>query len=128
MGIREYAAWTGTVLLGGLAVFQLLLALGLPLGKAAWGGKHRILPSGLRLGSLAAVGILAAAAWVLLARAGLASPGSEVLVVRIAVWVLAVYFGLNVGMNLVSKSPMERAIMTPVSALLVVCYVTVLFS
>ena len=122
MSTQQIAAWVGTAILVALIIFQILLALGLPLGKAAWGGQHRVLPSNLRLGSLAAVGILAIAAWILLARAGLVPPGAEPLVVKIVAWVFASYFALNVLMNLFSKSPVERAIMTPVSALLFASY------
>lgn len=126
MGIRGIAIWTGTAILSGLAVFQILLALGLPLGKAAWGGKHRVLPTALRLGSLAATAILAAAAWILWARAGIVAPGAEPLAVRLVAWIFAAYFGLNVLMNLLSRSPIERAIMTPAAALLFASYLTVL--
>ena len=126
MGIRDIAVWTGTAILSGLALFQVLLALGLPLGKAAWGGRHRILPPALRLGSLAAVGILATAGWILLARAGMVAPGAEPVAVRTVAWIFAAYFGLNVLMNLLSRSPIERAIMTPAATLLFASYLTVL--
>lgn len=126
MSIQEIAAWVGTGILAALIVFQILLALGLPLGRAAWGGRHRVLPSSLRLGSLAAVAILAVAAWILLARVGLVPPGADRPSVRIFAWVFASYFGLNVLMNLFSRSKIERAIMMPASALLFASYLTVL--
>ena len=126
MDIRDIAVWTGTAILSVLALFQILLALGLPLGKAAWGGRYRILPPALRLGSLAAVGILATAGWILLARTGMVAPGAEPVAVRIVAWIFAAYFGLNVLMNLLSRSPIERAIMTPTSALLFASYLAVL--
>jgi len=119
------AMWSGLVLLGGLAIFQILLAVGFPLGRFAWGGKHRVLPGKLRISSLASVAILGVAAWILLARAGHVAPGSEPLVVRIIAWVFTGYFGLNVLMNLASKSRLERAIMTPVALLLAACFLGV---
>ncbi|MFC2077200.1 hypothetical protein ACFLTM_00130 [Candidatus Bipolaricaulota bacterium] len=128
MTIHELAALIGTGILGLLASFQILLAAGLPLGAAAWGGRHRVLPRGLRFGSLAAAGILAVAAWMLLARSGLVVPGGEPLVVRIVAWVFAGYFGLNVLMNLTSKSRLERIVMTPTSVLLAACYLIVTIS
>ena len=128
MTSHEMAAMVGTGVLGALAVFQILLAAGLPLGRAAWGGRHRVLPRNLRLGSLAAVGILALAAWMLLARAGLVAPGGGSLVVRIVTWVFAGYFGLNVAMNLASRSRMERAVMTPVAAIVAACFAIVALS
>ena len=45
------------VLLAGLAVFQIALAAGAPLGHLAWGGKHRVLPKGLRIASALSVGL-----------------------------------------------------------------------
>jgi len=105
-----------------LMSFQALLALGMPLGKAAWGGEHRVLPANLRWASLAAVLILAVAAWMLLARAGLLPPGTDARIVRILTWCFGGYFTLNIVMNLLSKSFLERLIMTPVAVVLVVCF------
>jgi len=45
------------VLLGALAVFQALLALGAPLGRFAWGGQHLVLPTPLRIGSAVAIAV-----------------------------------------------------------------------
>ena len=53
------AALALTVLLALLAVFQLALALGAPLGHFAWGGAHRVLPRRLRIGSLVSIVIYA---------------------------------------------------------------------
>ncbi|MEU4496011.1 hypothetical protein AB0F96_21820 [Streptomyces sp. NPDC023998] len=56
----------------GLSLFQLALALGAPLGHAAWGGTHAgPLPTELRIASGAAILIWASAAMIVLHRAGL---------------------------------------------------------
>ncbi|TFC80303.1 hypothetical protein E3O45_02495 [Cryobacterium sp. TMS1-20-1] len=34
-----------------LAIFQLLLIAGLPLGRFAWAGRHEVLPTHLRIGT-----------------------------------------------------------------------------
>src|SRR6185369_13186591 len=73
--IQPSLAIAAAIVLGLLVVFQLLLAAGLPLGRAAWRGKYRVLPTGLRWASLAAAGVLGVAAWVVLARAGVVAPG-----------------------------------------------------
>lgn len=125
MPIRTVAVAAAVVLLAGLAVFQLLLAAGAPLGRAAWGGRHRTLPATLRRASLAAVGVLAAAAWVVLARAGTLPPGPEPLWIRAAAWVFGAYFTFNTVANAVSRSPAERVVMTPVAALLAASFVVV---
>ena len=51
------AAWVAVSGFGAMGFFQLMLALGMPWGKAAWGGKHRILPMSLRTASLISMGI-----------------------------------------------------------------------
>ncbi len=128
MNIHVAAAIIAAFVLAILMCFQLLLAAGLPLGQAAWGGKHRVLPLKLRINSLFAVFSLGVAAWIILARAGLVAPGSEPMVVRIGTWVFAGYLTLNTAMNLASKSRIERNVMTPATLLLVVCFVLVALS
>jgi hypothetical protein len=126
MTSQGIAAIVAVVVLGGLIVFQLLLALGVPWGKAAWGGQHAgALPANLRWGSAAAAVVLGLAVWMVLARAGWAFPGSSAMWVKIVAWVFTVYFAFNVVMNVMSKSAIEKAIMTPASAILVVCLVLV---
>ena len=111
------------VLLAALAVFQALLACGAPLGRFAWGGQHRVLPRPLRIGSLVSIGIYALIASIVLTRADLVSIGVSDRFVRIAAWVVAGYFLLGIGMNLASRSKPERAVMSPLVALL--CGLTV---
>jgi len=125
MSTTKVAAILATVVLILLMCFQVLLALGLPFGKAAWGGEHRILPANLRWSSLAAVFILALASWMVLARAGLVPPGADLLAIKIMTWAFAGYFTLNVVMNLLSKSPLEKLVMTPVAVITSLCFVWV---
>jgi hypothetical protein len=122
MTTTKIAAIVSIVVLALLMCFQVFLALGLPLGKAAWGGEHRILPVNLRWSSLAAVFILGLASWMVLARAGLVPPGADLLAIKIVTWVFAGYFTLNVVMNLLSKSPLEKLIMTPAAVILALCF------
>src|SRR3954453_20657541 len=70
------AAVLACLVLGALAVFQLLLVVGAPLGRFAWGGKHRVLPAPLRAGRAVSIAIYALLATVVLARAGLVPPAS----------------------------------------------------
>ena len=125
MSTAKKPAIIAAVVLALLIIFQVLLAAGLPLGRAAWGGEHRVLPANLRMGSVLAVVILGIAVFVVLARAGLIATGSGSRAVRIVAWVFAGYFCLNILMNLLSKSPPERYIMTPVAAVTAVCFVLV---
>jgi hypothetical protein len=122
------AAVMACLVLGALAVFQLLLALGAPLGRFAWGGKHRMLPAPLRAGSVVSIAIYALLATVVLARADLVSPGVPAGVVRTATWVIVAYLLLGAGLNLASRSKPERALMSPVTAVLCALYAVVALS
>lgn len=104
-------------LLGILAVFQVLLIIGLPLGRFAWGGQHAVLPARLRVGSAVSILVYAAFATVALDRAALVSflPAPADVV---AMWVIAAYLLLSVLPNLASKSSDERRVMVPVSLVL----------
>ena len=53
-----------------IAIFQAALALGAPLGRAAWGGTRTHLPTGLRIASAAAVVFWLLASLIVLGHAG----------------------------------------------------------
>ena len=109
------AAVVASVLLAGLAVFQVLLAAGWPLGRLAWGGRHEVLPVSLRIGSVVSVVSYAVIAWLLwraVAQPGDAGPW---------MWILTAFFGLGIVMNAASRSRSERLVMTPVVAALAAC-------
>jgi hypothetical protein len=125
MSIQQRVAIIAAVVLGLVMILQVLLAAGFPLGQAAWRGQYRILPRALRWASLATVAVLGLAAWVVLARADLAVPGAERVAVRVATWVFAGFFSLNTVGNIASRSTVERYAMTPVTVLLVICFIVV---
>ena len=108
-----------TVILCLLAVFQLALALGAPLGHFAWGGSHRVLPAKLRVGSLVSIVIYAIIAVLALDRAGIIDLVPDP-VSTVGMWVVFAYFVLAIPMNAISRSKPERYTMTPVVALLAV--------
>ncbi|MFB9311023.1 hypothetical protein BJY17_003159 [Agromyces hippuratus] len=107
------------VILGVLAVFQLALALGAPIGRFAWGGQHRVLPARLRIGSAIAIVIYAVIAVIALDRAGAIDVVSDV-VSTVGMWVVFGYFVLGIPMNAVSRSRAERYTMTPIVVVLAV--------
>jgi hypothetical protein len=108
------------VLLAALAVFQGLLVAGAPLGALAWGGQHRVLPAGSRVGSAVSIVLYALIAVVVLQAAGVGTlVGAGV--VDLGIWVLVGYFALGIGMNAASRSRPERLVMTPVALLLALC-------
>jgi len=115
------------LVLGALAVFQVLLILGAPLGRFAWGGQRRVLPIALRVGSLVSIGVYLLVGTVIAARADLVSPGISERVIGTLTWVFVAYFFLGAGLNLASRSKPERSVMSPVSAVLcVLCAVVAL--
>lgn len=124
----QYAAIAATIILSCVIGFQLLLAAGLPLGRGAWGGQFTVLPRKLRFSSLAAAGILALAAWIVLTRAGLIVAGDVSIIIRVATWVFVGFFVLNTLGNIVSKSQVERKVMTPVTLILAACFALVALS
>lgn len=114
------AAVIAVVLLGALAVLQMLLIAGLPLGRFVWGGTHEVLPAKLRIASAVSVVLYAAFAVLLLSRAGIL-PGGESGFVVVVTWILFAYFVVGIAVNLISRSPAERWTMAPACAVLAVC-------
>jgi hypothetical protein len=109
-----------------IAAFQAALALGLPFGRAAWGGAHPgRLPANLRRASAVSVVILAIGALVVLARAGV---GPIALPEPIAYWGTWLYFVLSaIGavVNFASSSPYERFGWGPFAAVMTVACLVV---
>ena len=116
------AAIFAVVLLAVVGVFQIALALGAPLGYAAWGGRHAsVLPGRLRVASgVAGVVVYPVIGLFVLASAGLIGadwlPGTG----RIGMWILAAFFTLGALANFVSRSTKERY-WGPVSLVIAVC-------
>ncbi|GAB3998492.1 hypothetical protein GCM10029992_24460 [Glycomyces albus] len=120
-------AIAGVVLLAGLAVIQVALAAGAPLGRFAWGGQHNVLPRHLRVGSVVAIAIYAVFALFLLSMAGMVSVIGDPLL-TIGMWVILAYLVLGTGLNLLSRSKSERALMTPISAAIGVAFLVVILT
>lgn len=108
-----------TVVLVALAAFQLALALGAPWGHFAWGGHNRVLPAGLRTGSVVSILIYALIAVIAWDRVGAIDVFPD-LFSDIAMWVIFGYFVLGIGMNAISRSKPERYTMVPVVIVLAV--------
>lgn len=107
-----------------IAIFQAALALGAPLGRAAWGGTHARPAAGLRVASAIAAVSWSLAAAVVLARAGVTATFVPDGVARWGTWSLVVLLVIGVIMNAASSSPWERFLWAPLAIVLVVlCYV-----
>ena len=108
--VAGLAAATG---LAGTAVFQLLLALGVPWGRAAWGGGHDRLPAALRVASALSAGVLLIAAFVVLGRAGYWSGASALF--RWGTWALVGLLAFSALGNFASTSRWENLLLGPVA-------------
>jgi hypothetical protein len=106
-----------------IAAFQLALALGAPLGRAAWGGAYPQLPTGLRVASVVAFVIWLLAALIVLGRAGVRVVPLPAVVVRWGTWVLAALFALSGLLNLASSSVWERFLWGPFGLIMAVLYI-----
>jgi hypothetical protein len=103
-----------------IAVFQAALALGAPLGHAAWGGRQTRLSTRLRIGSAVAVAFWILAALIVLGRAGFElSPFPDV-VERWGTWVLVGLLPIGGLMNIASSSRWERFLWGPLALILAV--------
>jgi hypothetical protein len=102
-----------------IAAFQVALALGAPLGRAAMGGFYeQQLPMGLRIASGIQVGVWLLAALIVLGRAGFQGVPLPATVLRWGTWVLVSLLFVGAVMNVASSSGWERFGWGPVSLIL----------
>jgi hypothetical protein len=113
------ALYVSIAILAALAIMQILLIFGVPIGKYAWGGKNRVLPPRQRIAAAIAIVLYAVFTVVLLGRVGViwGTPSTAIVV---GTWVLFGYTALSVLPNLASKSRQERAVQVPVSVALAI--------
>ena len=102
----------GTLLSVIFIFFQILLALGFPLGIAAWGGEYKVLPGKLRLASVASALVFGVAHTMLL----VFLTGNRWL--TDAYPLFALIFLLSTFANINSKSRWERRVMVPAAVIL----------
>lgn len=119
------AAIIATAGLVAIAGFQLALALGAPLGRAAWGGTHDCLPAQLRVSSAVAVVVWLLAASIVLARANVVDLPLPREAITWGAWIVVVLLGLGAIVNFASRSPWERFGWGPFAAILAVLCVLV---
>jgi len=115
--VTQTAAYIFAAVIAALAVFQIALAAGAPLGRFAFGGGHVRLPVGFRIGSVVSLFIYGACAAVVSDRAGLVDLVADS-VSGVGVYVVAGFMSLGVLMNAISRSKPERFTMTPVALVL----------
>lgn len=128
-GLQRGAAIVAAVGFAGLLLFQVALAAGLPLGRAAFGGTSEVLPPTLRVASVVSALLFALAMWAVLARGGVIAVSERAYrLAGWALWAFVALFGLSALANLVSPSPWERLLMAPLALLLTGCCLVVAFA
>jgi hypothetical protein len=123
--VTSLAAYAGLVGFAWLALFQFLLAAGLPLGRLAWGGAQAVLPPLFRIASLASAGIAVLGALAVAQASGM---GPDLLpdgVLRPVLWALSILFALSLVGNLASSSRAERLHGVPLTLILAASTATV---
>ncbi|MES2630825.1 MAG: hypothetical protein V4611_02620 [Patescibacteria group bacterium] len=108
------------IILVALAIFQISLIAGAPIGNYAWGGSHRVLPSKLKIGSAISILIYGLIAIVILAKVGMITLNIDQNLIDVFMWIIAGYFTLGIFMNAISRSKKERNLMTPVALVLAI--------
>lgn len=112
-------------ILSALSVLQLALALGAPLGRFAWGGRHEVLPTRLRIGSAVSITIYGFFAMLILTKAEIVPIIDNGKFLHIGLWAVTIYLAASIPLNAVSRSKTERYTMTPAVTMLAVCFVVV---
>ena len=122
--VARVAAVVAALGFAGLAIFQLALAAGAPWGHAAWGGANARLSTAQRGASAAAVVFYAAAALIVLGRAGILRARGNAALFRWGTWFLAVAMAIGAFPNFLSQSRWENFIFGPLALVLaIVCVV-----
>lgn len=119
------AAVIAIIILAALSVFQIALICGAPLGRFAWGGQHRVLPPKLRIGSFSSIIIYVIFILFASTKAGIASIITNQTALNVGLWVITLYLFFGVFLNAISKSKPERNLMTPVAAVLAICFLAI---
>lgn len=126
-GMPQLLAILASLVLGILALLHTALVFGAPFGRLVWGGRHRVLPAGLRVASALAVLGCIGSSIVMLSHVGLLSLVSGTWLV-VTSWAVCGYFAIGVVRNALSKNKHERYTMSVVNLLLAVCALVVALS
>jgi hypothetical protein len=123
--LAQNAAIAAAAGCGAIALFQVALAAGAPLGHAAYGGGQAELTALQRVASTAAVAVWSSAAMIVLGRARLWHAPRLDRVFRRGTWFFAAVLTIGALMNLASRSVWENVVFGPLAAVLAILFVTV---
>ena len=125
--ISTVSSIMGAVLLLGVAVMEVLLIFGLPLGEFTMGGRYKVLPPMFRLFAASSIILQLFGAAMLLQCSGLMNMWFAGKVTKIICFVFAGFFAVNTIMNFISPSKKEKYVMTPLAAIEAVCFAITAF-
>lgn len=104
-----------------IAIFQVVLALGAPLGEFTLGGKFPgKLPVKMRIAAIFQIFILFLFAIIVVSKSGIAFEAFYG-IARIGIWVVFAFFILGTILNISSPSKKERIIMGPLNIIALIC-------
>ena len=126
--ITTISSITGTVLLLAVAVMEILLIIGLPLGEFTMGGRYKVLPPLYRIFAGSSVILQLFGAAMILQGAGLMNMWFSDKIVKTICFVFAGFFAVNTVMNIISPSKKEKYVMTPLAAIEAICFAVTAFS
>ena len=118
---------TGAVLLLAVAVMEILLIFGLPLGEFTMGGRYKVLPPMYRMFAASSVILQLFGAAMILQGGGLMNMWFAGKVIKIICFVFAGFFAVNTVMNIISPSKKEKYVMTPLAAVEAFCFAVTAF-
>ena len=118
---------TGAVLLLAVAVMEILLIFGLPLGEFTMGGRYKVLPPMYRMFAASSVILQLFGAAMILQGGGLMNMWFAGKVIKIICSVFAGFFAVNTVMNIISPSKKEKYVMTPLAAVETCCFAVTAF-
>ena len=117
----------GAVLLLAVAIMEVLLIIGLPLGEFTMGGRHKVLPPMYRILAASSVILQLFGAAMISQGGGLMNMWFAVKVTKIICFVFAGFFAVNTVMNIISPSKKEKYVMTPLAAIEACCFAITAF-
>ena len=117
----------GAVLLLAVAIMEVLLIIGLPLGEFTMGGRHKVLPPMYRIFAASSIILQLFGATMLLQGGGLMNMWFAGKVIKIICFVFAGFFAVNTIMNIISPSKKEKYVMTPLAAIEACCFAVTAF-
>ena len=122
----QTAAIAAAALFGVVALFQGALALGVPWGAYAYGGRavsdDGTLPPTYRGASAVTAVVLVLFAIVILTRAGIVGTSGESTLVTVLSWVIVGFMAINTPMNFLGKHWIEKFVFGGITlALVVLC-------